>query len=46
MKILKVYLKGKKTPLVIESNMAYALPYWEKQKQLNPRLRIKIKLTK
>ena len=46
MKILKVYLKGKKTPLVVETNMAYAIPYWRKQKQLNPSLRIKIQLTK
>lgn len=39
---LKVYLKGRKTPIVIESNLAYAIPYWKKQKQLNPNIRIKI----
>ena len=33
---MTVYIKGRIRPLVIETNIEWALPYWTKRKQLNP----------
>ena len=35
---MKVYMRGSKQPFVIETNLAWALPYWTKRKQDNPRI--------
>ena len=31
-------LMGEMTPIVIETNLAWALPYWIKRKQQNPKI--------
>lgn len=42
--IMKVYLshhrnlQGELTPIVVETNMQYAIPYWKKRQQVNPKL--------
>ena len=33
---MKVYVNGKL--IVVETNVAWALPYWEKRKKLNPKI--------
>lgn len=33
-----VYLRSSKDPIVIETNLAWALPYWEARKRVNPNL--------
>lgn len=40
---MRVYLKnsprnlqGQRTPIVIETNIAWALPYWQARKNVNP----------
>lgn len=38
MRHMHVYL-GSKDPIVIETNLAWAIPYWEERKRLNPNLR-------
>jgi hypothetical protein len=35
---MKVYVRGSKQPLVIETNLEWAIPYWTKRKQANPRI--------
>lgn len=41
---MKVYtsrkrnLMGQMTPIVIETNIEFALPYWIKRKQINPNI--------
>ena len=35
---MKVYLRGGTDPIVIETNLAWALPYWVKRKQRNPKI--------
>lgn len=35
---MKIYLRGTTNPIVIETNVAWALPYWTKRKQLNPKI--------
>jgi len=39
---MKVYIKGRRDPLVIETNIEWALPYWTKRRQLNPLIRWQI----
>jgi hypothetical protein len=34
---------GQLTPIVVESNLAYAIPYWTKRKLENPKLFWEIK---
>jgi hypothetical protein len=36
--MMLVYMKTK-TPIVIETNLEYALPYWQKRKLSNPEIR-------
>jgi hypothetical protein len=42
--MMKVYisrkrnLMGQMTPIVIETNIEFALPYWTKRKQSNPNI--------
>ena len=36
---------GERTPIVVETNLAWAVPYWEKRRQTNPDLRWEIKTT-
>jgi len=42
--MMKVYLSrkrnlmGQMTPIVIETNIGFALPYWTKRKQSNPNI--------
>lgn len=42
--MMKVYLSkrtnlmGEMTPIVIETNLAWAIPYWIKRKQCNPNI--------
>jgi len=31
-------LMGNLTPIVVETNLEYAIPYWTKRKQANPKL--------
>jgi len=31
-------LMGEMTPIVVETNLAYAIPYWEQRKTQNPKL--------
>ena len=31
-------LQGEMTPIVIETNLAWALPYWQARRQINPKL--------
>jgi hypothetical protein len=41
---MKIYLSnspkpfGVRTPIVIETNLAYAIPYWTKRKRANPKI--------
>lgn len=35
---LFVYLHPSKTPIVIETNLAWAIPYWVARKALNPNI--------
>ena len=35
---MKVYMKGRKDPLFIETNVEWALPYWTKRRDLNPNI--------
>lgn len=39
----KKNLQGHMTPIVIETNLAWAIPYWTKRKQVNPNLFWEIK---
>ena len=39
---MEVYC-GSKTPFVVETNIAWALPYWTKRKLLNPKITWRIK---
>jgi hypothetical protein len=46
MSLMKVYLTTspknymrERTPIVVETNLAWAVPYWKKRKQTNPDLR-------
>lgn len=36
---LHVYISPSKVPIVIETNLAWAYPYWEARKRFNPRIR-------
>lgn len=36
---MRVYIRGAKDPIVIETNLAWAIPYWKKRKHLNPDIR-------
>jgi hypothetical protein len=36
-------LMGQLTPIVVETNLAYAIPYWTKRKQMNPKIFWEIK---
>ena len=44
MKTMKVYASRRlnalhqKTPIVIETNLAWAIPYWTERKRMNPNL--------
>jgi hypothetical protein len=40
---MKVYLRGRSDPLVIETNLAWAIPYWTKRKQVNPNIYWRLK---
>ncbi len=31
-------LMGQMTPIVIETNLAWALPYWRQRRRLNPKI--------
>lgn len=31
-------LSGQMTPIVIETNLAWAIPYWTQRKQANPKI--------
>ena len=41
---MKVYTSRKlnpmfqMTPIVVETNLAWALPYWQKRKKINPKI--------
>jgi hypothetical protein len=39
MAMMKVYVGYSKDPIAIETNLAWAIPYWTKAKQRNPKLR-------
>ena len=39
---LYVYMRPSTTPIVIETNLAWAYPYWEAHKLLNPLLHWKL----
>ena len=34
----KVNLMYEFTPIVVETNLAFAIPYWERRKRSNPKL--------
>lgn len=40
--MLKIYMKDKKTPIVVETNLEWAIPYWEERKKLNPEIKWEI----
>jgi hypothetical protein len=31
-------LSGELTPIVVETNLAWALPYWHKRRTMNPKI--------
>ena len=31
-------LQGQMTPIVVETNLAWAVPYWTKRKKTNPKI--------
>ena len=35
-------LMGQMTPIVIETNLAWALPYWRQRQRLNPKIFLEI----
>lgn len=35
---MKVYIRGSKHPFVIETNLAWAIPYWTQRKLANPNI--------
>lgn len=40
--LMYVYVGSSKTPIVIETNLAWALPYWTLRKFINPAIHWKI----
>jgi hypothetical protein len=36
--MMTVFVKGSRAPLVIETNIAWAVPYWENRRKINPKL--------